>query len=204
MTRIFVFGGSSVYGCWDSAGGWVQRLRTQLEKNSLIEVFNLGIYGDSTKNVRDRFILEVQHRLRLSTPEDKIILIFQVGTNDTQFLADKGKRRTEKDLFTHNIQDIINKAQTITNQIVFLGLSLVDESKTQPITSSPNISFDNATIQEYDDILHKICKTTAVAYVKMVDVAHYFHADGIHQNEIGHQKIAEEIHNALLTQSWLT
>jgi len=56
-TRICVFGASIAWGAWDpDGGGWVTRLRRYFEINDYdIEVYNLGVSGNTTKDLLKRF-----------------------------------------------------------------------------------------------------------------------------------------------------
>ncbi len=70
MAGILVFGDSISYGAWDIEGGWVSRLRKFLDKKNLSEenfdckVYNLGISGDNSSGVLNRFEFETRQRIR--------------------------------------------------------------------------------------------------------------------------------------------
>ena len=61
MTTVLVYGDSTVQGFWDTEGGWVQRLRSYLDKKFLnnpdcyYPLFNLGVSGDTSKDLLERF-----------------------------------------------------------------------------------------------------------------------------------------------------
>ena len=91
--RIFCFGDSITYGKWDAEHcGWVQRLRRFLDKNWEIYgdnlVYNLGVSGDTTKNLLTRFEFEIEQRLK--EEKEEVLIIFYIGINDSLFFL-KGK-----------------------------------------------------------------------------------------------------------------
>lgn len=88
-----MFGHSITQGFWDTEGGWVQRLRKFLDEKSLkqpeeyyFEVYNLGVSGNDSRQLLDRFDDELEARL---FDEDETLIIFQIGANDIQYLQAK-------------------------------------------------------------------------------------------------------------------
>ncbi|TRZ65031.1 MAG: SGNH/GDSL hydrolase family protein, partial [Spirochaetia bacterium] len=111
---ILVFGTSITYGVWDIEGGWVQRLRKFLDYKNILEegyflVYNLGISGDNTGNLLERFELETKFRLK--DEDGEIVFIFSVGTNDSQFVRSKNSLRVSPEKFKDNLQSLINSAK---------------------------------------------------------------------------------------------
>ncbi|MCD6367797.1 MAG: hypothetical protein J7L45_01800 [Candidatus Aenigmarchaeota archaeon] len=77
MTDILIFGDSIVFGKWDELGGWAHRLKMFLEKKHLEKfrrseetvnntyfnrVYLLGIDGNKTSELLERFELETTYR----------------------------------------------------------------------------------------------------------------------------------------------
>ena len=85
MATICVFGDSIAWGAVDPEnGGWVSSLRNYFESKSLradldTDVYNLGISGDNTDDLLERFDVEVEAR----KPDT---IVFAIGINDAQFL----------------------------------------------------------------------------------------------------------------------
>ncbi len=74
---ICIFGDSITWGAFDyKNGGWVGRLRNYFEeKDEEIEVYNLGVAGNKTKDLLARFENEVKVR--------KVdVIVFAIGIND--------------------------------------------------------------------------------------------------------------------------
>jgi len=201
MSQVLVFGGSTSQGLWDPKGGWPQRLRTHLDhlylegKASKIYTFNLGISGDSSKEVLNR--LESETKVRLCHP--KTFFIFGSGGNDAQYrLNKKAVRRSPKD-FKTNIIKIIRIAKKYSNLILFVGLQPVDESKTNPIPWEPTICFRNELLKKYSDIVKEICQKENVYFVEIFDdwvksdYLKLISSDGLHPNSEGHKKIFEKL-----------
>lgn len=74
MAQIFCFGDSITYGAWDVANsGWAQKLRIYLDKKQEEDdslyflTYNLGIPGEATDSLVNRFLSETKARIR----EDK-------------------------------------------------------------------------------------------------------------------------------------
>jgi len=108
--HILVFGDSITYGAWDERGGWAQRLREYIDKKNLHDkgfyclVYNLGISGDTTKEILSRFENETKSRLE---DEKDHIFIFSIGTNDCLLLNKEKKMQVEEKQFERNIGKII-------------------------------------------------------------------------------------------------
>lgn len=187
--NILVFGDSIVYGVGDNEqGGWVNRLRIKLEENQVqneFNVFNLGISGQITAEIKSRFDFECNSRFDENA---KTILVFSMGVNDTQVI--KGKDRIDLNEFEENITNIINNAKKYTNFILFLGLTRVDESRIVPFPWNKDKSCFNDKISIFDKKLETICLNANVDYLNIENILSIEElADGLHPNKIGHEKI---------------
>src|SRR3989344_900147 len=105
MSNICIFGDSITFGAWDSEkGGWVNRLRLQLEsKEDYPFVYNLGIPGDTTSELLKRFAVEAKAR----QPD---ILVFSIGVNDSIYVKSKDKQLILPNQFQNNLQKLVDKA----------------------------------------------------------------------------------------------
>ncbi len=87
--RVLVFGASITQGFWDTEGGWVARLREHYDKQRIANqsdrgiptFFNLGISGDTSKNLRKRFVAETEARV---WPNEDMLFILCIGTNNAR------------------------------------------------------------------------------------------------------------------------
>ena len=177
--NILVFGDSITYGAWDKEkGGWVNRLRLALENdysNNYYTIFNLGISGDVTENIKDRFDNECKIRFNKN---DNTIIIFSIGINDTQNVKDED--RVSLETFRNNIITLINSAKKYTDNILFIGLTKVDESKVTPLP--------------WDKELKNICLESNVDYLYIYDLLEGDELfDDLHPNNVGHQKNCDKV-----------
>lgn len=191
--NILVFGDSITYGAWDKEkGGWVNRLRLALENdnsNNYYTIFNLGISGNVTEGIKNRFDNECKIRF---AKEDNTIIIFSIGINDTQNV--KGEDRVSLEIFRNNIITLINSAKKYTNNILFIGLTKVDESKVTPLPWDKDKCYLNNKITIFDKELKNICLENNVDYLYIYDLLEIEELfDGLHPNNVGHQKICDKV-----------
>ena len=191
--NILVFGDSITYGAWDKEkSGWVNRLRLALENdnsNNYYTVFNLGISGDVTEGIKNRFVNECKIRF---AKEDNTIIIFSIGINDTQNIKDK--YRVSLETFRNNVISLINSAKKYTNNILFIGLTKVDESKVAPLPWDKDKCYLNNKITIFDKELKNICLENNIDYLYIYDLLEVDELfDGLHPNNVGHQKICDKV-----------
>ena len=168
-------------------GGWATRLRNYLEPEDFI-VYNCGVSGDDTQRLLERFEMEAKTR------EPQLIII-AVGINDSQYENNKENARISEEKFTENIETLIKKAREFTENIVFVGITRVDESQTMPIPwSDRNKNYDNTNIARYDSIIEFACCGQGIPYLDTSELLSVNDLeDGLHPNPQGHQKIFEEV-----------
>lgn len=198
--QILVFGDSIAYGAWDEEGGWVERLKCKIHKkviSSLLKfycnVYNLSIDGDCIKDLLKRVEFEVRQRLI----EEETIIIFAIGINDSMFIKESDVPIASSSEFKKDIEKVIQLSFGLSAKPVFVGLTPVDEKKTNPIPwSRTGKCYKNEYIKKYDDILRSTCSENAVAFVEiygeLIDANYYdLLFDGLHLNSKGHEKIYE-------------
>ncbi|MFH1229686.1 MAG: GDSL-type esterase/lipase family protein [Candidatus Aenigmatarchaeota archaeon] len=202
--EILAFGDSVTFGAWDKEGGWIQRLRRFLEEknsptsaNFYYPIYNLGVDGDTTKSLSERFDTETKQRL--AGTELKIII--QIGMNDCSLV--NNKIRIPIGIFEENIKRLFLSAKKYTSQILFVGYNPVDETKSQPVWWNDKLSFKNEHIMEYEKSLRELCNSEGIQFVEIFDnwiKLDYKKLldDGIHPNSEGHQKIFEAIRDFLI------
>lgn len=198
---ILVFGDSIAYGGFDEEGGWVARLRKYFDTSTEEPraVFNLGISGNTSVDLVDRFETETISRLDVN---EEPLIIFEIGINDSQFLNDTGAFRVPLDTFRENLEILITTAQRYTSRIVLLGLTPVDESRVDPIPWAQEVSYKNEYIKEFDGVIQEIAEVQGVSFIEMFDVFGMDSApllfDGVHPNSEGHELIFETVRSYLL------
>jgi len=176
MAQILVFGDSETYGAWDSKGGWVSRLRQFIDKtNKEHIIYNLGVDGNTTESLLNRFEFETRQRLWQG---EEVIFIFQIGVNDSATIS------FEK--FRENLKNLIKIAQKYSMKIVFLGLTSVNEAKTNPVPWN-NIFYKNEKIRKYNDFIKIVCKENKIYFIEIKNIS--LSDDDVHPDDKGHEKI---------------
>jgi len=200
MSIICAFGDSITWGAFDTEkGGWVERLKAYLLESDN-DVYNLGVSGDKTPHILERF--EIETKTRVEEGED-VILVFAVGINDSYFIQSKKDFMTPPENFKRNIQEIIERAQKISSKIIFVGLTPVDELKTSPIPWDTDKFFKNENIEKYNEIIRSACRENKVHFIEIFNnwiKSDYrdMLEDGLHPNSEGHKKIFETVKDYLI------
>jgi len=182
-TVSIIFGDSISYGLYDKEYlGWVNRIRLNLNNNHYI--FNLAIPGESSKNILDRFEIELKNRYN---ELDNFKLIFAFGIKDALLLS---KDNNHINIFKENILKIIEISKNYTEYINFVGLIKPNFNIRTEYKLEDVIAIDNT--------LEEICKDNNLNYIKLMDLINNDElTDGLHPNSIGHKKISERILNSI-------
>lgn len=186
---ICIFGDSITWGACDpEQGGWATRLRNHFEaQDNDVDVYNLGISGDTTADLIERIEVEAKSR-------EPDFIIFAIGINDAQFIHSTNGLRVSLDDFQKNLVKLLSIAKKFTDQVVFVGLTRVDESKTTPIPWYTDKSYTNENIRQFDDVIKKFCDDNKLKFLSMGNViADDDLIDGLHPNTVGHIKIFERV-----------
>lgn len=195
---ITIFGDSITYGMWDkSNGGWTQRLRTKIESDNknYYTLYSLGIPGDTSTGLINRFEAEMDSRFN---PFFKNIIIFAIGINDSIF--EYSQNATPIEIFKQNLTTLLTQAKRYTENIVFLGLTRVDENKIPQNKFLPFETFINSEIETYDNTIKDFCLTYNLTYIDIRNLLEKIDIDdGVHPNKLGHEKIAEIVKTKLET-----
>ncbi len=201
MGSICIFGASSTWGAWDlELGGWVNRLRLWLDQKNVADddfyltVYCLGVDGDRTPDVLKRFAGEVAAR-------EPDVIIISIGDNDAAGKKDGNDHSVSPDEFVTNITTLVDKAQQAAKTVIFLGLKIPDESKTNPVPWNNEVHYTVDGVRKYDELLRATVEQHGASYLPFADVllaADY--ADGLHPNEGGHQKIFEHVRDFLQSE----
>lgn len=200
--NICVFGDSITWGASDNEkGGWVERLKSYYMKNRddlRIRVYNLGMSGDDTDDLLKRFESE-------ATIRKPNFIIFAIGINDSQYIWTKDNHRVSLDKFENNISELTKIARKITDKIMFIGLTRVDESRTMPTPWNTERYYDNESIEKYDAVIRKFSEKNRLDYISMKEIIKIADLEeGLHPNSEGHEKmfkaVLEAIDKSLRTQ----
>ena len=154
-------------------------------------IYNLGISGDTTEDLLERFEFETKQRIKES---EDMVVIFAIGGNDATFDSVRTQYQVSQEKSKENIQKLIKLAEKYSSKILFVGLLPADESKTIPIPWAPDKSYKNEHIVQYDKIIKSICQENKILFIDVfnsfvnLDYKNLLE-DGQHPNSVGHQKI---------------
>jgi len=204
MARLLIFGDSITYGGGDLKGGWVQRIREALDYKSLstnkdqesdYSVYNLGISGDTTDDLVERTEQELKRRI---DEEGDTIIIFAIGINDSQFLKKENEHHVPTERFKKNIQKLVDIARKYSNNIVFIGITPVDEKKVAPKPWNLNKFCRNEYIEDYNKTIKDICEANKVLFLDILSPFKLLNfkkllLDGLHPNTDGYKQMSEII-----------
>lgn len=196
--RILVFGASIVWGAWDIAGGWVQRLRQHIDKKNLADddyfclVYNLGVSGDGVKDMLARFKNEALAR----HPHNPNTIILSTGNNDSVVNNETGQNNLAFDEFQKMTKELILLAQKHAADVVVMGGLPIDKRKADPISWQQSHSYKNDLVKQYNKAVAQICQELEVPFLEMFERLsgpEFISTldDGVHPNDQGHEMIAE-------------
>jgi lysophospholipase L1-like esterase len=198
MARICVFGHSIVSDEYALGfDSWVTLLRKSLTEEDV--VFNLGIAGETTKGLLKRIETEIIAR----EPDTILVLI---GGNDARInnVIEDSIETSEKE-FKENIRKLIIICKKFTRNVVFIGETPADESKTTPTIWSDTEHFTNKNLKIYEDFKKEVCKKEKVLFLPMLDTwlkldykKLLYEEDGLHPNKKGHEKIFQAVKEFLI------
>ncbi len=191
MGNICIFGDSIIWGAKLSFRvGWANLLRNYLESldGEFFAVYDLGIDGNTTSNLIERFDVEAEAR----NPD---ILFFAVGTNDSCFRKTKDNPEVDVETFERNLNKLISKAKRFSKNIVFVGLAKGNDSATIPLPRSiTGKCYDKGNIKIYDSIIKKICNKDGLVFIDInEELSDSDFEDGLHPNNVGHMKIFDKV-----------
>jgi lysophospholipase L1-like esterase len=198
--RILFFGDSITQGFWSIDGGWVEKIRKHydgismqdLDNNVQPEIFNLGISGDTTRNLLKRIDAEVLAR---KWKEDPLIVVIAIGTNDDLFESNEQWVKPEE--FRTNLEKILSKVSPITTAVMFVGNPACDESKTSPV-SWGDFTYTNRELERSEKTIAELANSQGFSFVPIfdgfktkLDAGEDLLMDGLHPNDAGHKYIAD-------------
>lgn len=172
MDKTYCIFGDSVTQAAYVRDSWVNLLKTYLEdkyQSDFVNVFNLGVGGNTTNDILKRFDEESSAR----TPTS---IIFAVGINDSSL------HLVEKNIFESNLKRLCDMATKFSTDITFIG----------PVLSVD--SYDRKRAEDYNNILKTVVCSRNFKFIQLLDKLNpEDFQDGLHPNEQGHRKMFEII-----------
>lgn len=188
--RICVFGDSVAWGaCLPKREAWTDLLRNYLDEKShySVELYNLGVDRDMSKDLLFRFDTEAQAR----KPD---IIIFAVGTNDSIYRANNQFDVDESE-FMSSLENLVDKARKFTEKIWFVGLAKGSDEHTVPlIRSITGKCYSKVAVKKYDECIKTFAANKNIPFVDIFpEMSDSDFDDGLHPNLQGHIKIFNKI-----------
>ncbi len=187
--KICVFGDSVTFGGYIK-NNWTNLLRWHLEIMNIenVEFYNLGINGNTSQDILDRFEIEAAAR-----EPDKIVFAF--GVNGSAYIFHTKKPLVDEPDFKNNLLSLIKMAKKFTDDITFIGLVLGDDSILKPYPeSTKGKSYTHVRTKIYDAILRNTASENVCKYVYLYESLDFKDfSDGLHPNKMGHKKLFDVI-----------
>lgn len=195
MDKTYCVFGDSVTQAAYVRNSWVNLLKADLEEkfqDDFVNIFNLGVDGNTTNDILARFENESAARIPTS-------IIFAVGVNDSAYIQSFSRPITEEKMFESNLKKLIALAVKFSKDITFVGLVLGDDSILKPLpggTENYEWSYDRKRTENYNNILETVAGSGNCKFIQLLDqLGPEDFQDGIHPNEKGHTKMFKIIKN---------
>jgi lysophospholipase L1-like esterase len=195
--RIFCFGDSITLGCNDSAGlGWPGRLGRGLEQGDRsVAVYNLGINGDTSRDIAVRWRGEAEARSRNAGG----LMLFAFGFNDAA-RADGGDVQVQLDDSIACARELLLAAKSL-GDLLWIGPTPLDESVNPMQTEFACWDMRNAEIARYDAAYADLAQDIGIEYLSLFSAllhspryaAALVAGDKVHPADDGYALIAERI-----------
>jgi len=179
VDKTFCIFGDSVVQAAYVKRGWVDLLREYLEKKyqgEFVNVFNLGVGGNTTADMLKRFPSEATARIPTS-------IIFGVGVNDSGYYQTPDRPVVEPAQFRSNLEKLIEAAQKFSADITFVGLVLGNVGHDEK-------TFTRQRTEKYDQVIKEVAEKYHCRFIHLLnELATEDFQDGLHPNDLGHRKM---------------
>jgi lysophospholipase L1-like esterase len=154
--------------------------------------------GETTKSLIKRMRAEIEVRANI---HEQLAIGISIGTNNTG-LDSKGKPRSAPDDYTKDIDDILDIAEEYTDEVMVVGLTPVDENRTNPVPWDPEFFLNNDRIYDFDLAARGLCRAKEVLFVPVFEEINARHdagekmftpKDGLHPSSKAHDIIAKRV-----------
>ena len=190
MKGILAFGDSITFGMGVvPSNGSAQKLKEDFESQDIYNaLYNLGIPGDSSKDLLNRFETEANARIQYHYPDNKYVILIAIGTNDSRGLGSPDNTQTSLEDYKSNVEKIVKLAKNHTNHIIIISIPPVDES----LMPFEDTYFSNEIIEQFNKTLQQISEKNNLLFCdvykefeKREDYTTLF-VDGLHPNNEGY------------------
>jgi len=207
VTQIFILGASITYGVGGSDGGWADMVKREMhrrqyskfdESNEHYEVYNFAKPGMTVGDVLGSMSTDIGYRRR---DNEKAVIILSVGMNNTKSMNSPEDYVSTDASYKNNLVELLDAAKKVTDKVIFVGYTPVDEKITAPRISpftGEKTYFSNSRIKEFNDICKTVCEDKGVMHVDIFDKAVSENwndclVDGVHPDAGGHEWIFKQL-----------
>lgn len=195
--RIFCFGDSITLGCNDSTGlGWPGRLgKDLLQSERSLAVYNLGINGDTSRDIAARWHAEAEARSR----NVRGLMLFAFGFNDASRADGSGVQIELSDSIAC-ARELMTAAKS-AGELLWIGPTPLDESVNPLVTDFASWISYNTDLARYDAAYANLANELEIPYLRLspefLQSQRYLVAladgDKVHPGDDGYALIAERI-----------
>jgi lysophospholipase L1-like esterase len=198
MARVFVWGGSTVYGLHDPEGlGFAGRLKSTMMKRMQTgerpapEVVVSGMHGRTLNQILGGISLDVASFLRGRT-----VGVFLVGASDSRIPRGGSEPKAPLAYFKEDLGKLALICEEHAIRPVYLGFPPIDNERTNPFGPTGEY-FSDDRIQAYVGAVEAHANSTGATFVPTwsalsggkEEFRRYLSFDGLHQNELGHAAV---------------
>ena len=194
--KILCFGDSITYGESDVlAGGWADRLKNHFlvkyadSITQEISVYNLGIGGETTDGLRQRFEIELNAR---HIKGQRLVVIFSYGSND--IVIHKNKNIVPPEYFIRNLRECIEKVKKKGGEVILSSLTPIADTIDGVINQHRQLRYKK-DIEYYNLILKKLSNEVNATHLDIYNdlkcnkTPDLLSSDGVHPSSSGHNLI---------------
>lgn len=201
---IIVLGDSLAQGFHDEhKGGWVEELKTHFMEDGIVSVFNLSVSGFTTEDILMLIKRgELESRMKGGFGKN-VMFVVAVGSNDAG-LHGMGRPVIEEEKFESNLKAIIQSLEAeaykyaYQSDIMFLGLTEVDETRSCPVEWDKDLFYENRRIRRYDDIIGRVALNTKKPFIALIGAMPTpWWSDGVHWLPPVHRAVYSKVLGAI-------
>lgn len=208
MKQVFILGASAVYGVGAEHAGWGDLVK-QYYHSMMFSEGGMGeffeVYNFAKPGVTIDFIIDTYPRhFEDYSKGSKVITIASVGGNNSRAKDEPTNYASTPESYSEELAQLIDVLKKSSEKIIFVSTVYVDETKTNPITTSHGNKyyFTNARRKQFEEITKGLCAQNGIGFVDVPVLEEewrqkYLYQDGLHPNQAGHQLIFNAIKSHL-------
>lgn len=207
--QIFCIGASSIYGVGGTKGSWADLLKAEIHAlqygpegiGQVHEVYNLAVPGRTIADSRQRTEVELK---TMTKPGRKVISIVQFGGNNALAIDSPDNYVSTPEEYRTEMKEMLVLIKSLSNQVICLGSTPCDESKTTPIVKdlekNTKVYMSNERKRLFESINDEVASELGMTFIPLFDSAQkkdwtetFQFSDGIHPNDSGYEWIYQHI-----------